>query len=401
MYNIYCKLTCNNLIVYLAIEVHSNHNAVMKVALVHDYIKEFGGAERVLETLHEIYPNADVYTSVYLPQFLGPHKERFEKWNIKSSFLQYIPFNAKLVSLARFVAPLMFYQFNLKKYDLVITSTTGTYTSPNYLRIGKNTLHLCYCHTPPRYLYGYAVANDWTDNWFRRILLVLGQIPMHFLRILDFKFAQRPDYFISNSNEVASRITKFYRRDATTIYPPVELDHVVKTKKENFLLVGGRLSRAKRVDLAIEACNSLKIKLKVFGKGFGNIKDQLSKIALKNIEFVGEVTDHQKMKLFAQAKGYILPADNEDFGIVALEAMASGTPVIAHNSGGLRESIIDGKTGIFFDGLTAPSLIDAIKKFEKMKFKPEDCITQAKKFSKERFKKEMLQFIHEVYKLRL
>lgn len=366
----------------------------LKVALVHDYIKEFGGAERVLETLHEIYPDADVYTSVYLPKFLGPHKKRFDKWKIYTSFLQYFPLKEKLISLARFIAPLMFYQFDLRKYDLVITSATGTYTSPNYLRVGDKTLHISYCHTPPRYLYGYAVANDWTNNWFRRILLVLGQIPMHFLRILDFKFAQRPDYFISNSNEVASRIKKFYRRESATIYPPVELDHVVKNViKQDFLLAGGRLSRAKRIDLAIEACKKLNLKLKVFGKGFGNIKDELSKISSKNIEFVGEVTDHEKMKLFAQAKGYILPADNEDFGIVAVESMASGTPVIAYRSGGLKESIIDGKTGLFFDELNTESVVGAIKRFEKMKFKAEDCITQAKKFSKERFKKEMLQFI--------
>ena len=367
----------------------------LKVALVHDYIKEFGGAERVLETFHEMFPDSDVYTSVYLPKYLGPHKDRFKNWKIITSFFQYIPLNAKLISLARFVAPLMFYSFDLSKYDLVITSTTGTYTSPNFLRVGEKTLHLCYCHTPPRYLYGYAVANDWTDTWFRRILLVLGKIPMHFLRILDFKFAQRPDYFISNSNEIASRIRKFYRRDATTIYPPVELNHVVKVKeKKDFLLAGGRLSRAKRIDLAINACKQLNIKLKVFGKGFGNIKDELSKIAGSKIDFVGEVDDREKMRLYAESRGYILPADNEDFGIVALESMASGTPVIAYRSGGLKESIIENKTGIFFDELNTKSVVDAIKRFEKMKFKQEDCVNQAKKFSKERFKKEMLQFIN-------
>lgn len=366
----------------------------MKVALVHDYIKEFGGAERVLETLHEIYPDADVYTSVYLPKFLGPHKERFEKWKINTSILQYFPFKEKLISLARFIAPLLFYQFDLTKYDLVITSTTGTYTSPNFLRVGDKTLHICYCHTPPRYLYGYAVANDWTDTWFRRILLVLGQIPMHFLRILDFKYAQRPDFFITNSEEVKRRVWKFYKRDATVIYPPVELEHVIKgLKKENFLFAGGRLSRAKRIDLAIEACKKLNLKLKVFGKGFGNIKNELSKIASKNIEFVGEVNDEEKMTYMAKAKGYIFPADNEDFGILPVEAMASGTPVIAHNSGGVKESIIDGKTGLFFDELTVESLVEALKKFEKMKFKQEDCITQAKKFSKDRFKREIKEFV--------
>jgi len=367
----------------------------LKVALVHDYIKEFGGAERVLETFHEMFPDADVYTSAYLPHFLGPHRDRFKDWKIHTSFFQYFPLKAKLISLARFFAPLMFYSFDLCEYDLVITSTTGTYTSPNYLRTGKNTLHICYCHTPPRYLYGYAVANDWTNNWFRRILLVLGQIPMHFLRILDFKFAQIPDYFISNSNEVGLRIQKFYRREATTIYPPVELNHVVKVnKKEDFYLAGGRLSRAKRIDLAIYTCKKLNLKLKVFGKGFGNIKDELSKISSSNIEFVGEVSDKEKMELYAKAKAYILPADNEDFGIVALESMASGTPVIAYRSGGLKESIIENKTGIFFDNLDTESVVTSIKKFEKMKFKQKDCINQAKKFSKERFKKEMLQFVH-------
>ena len=276
----------------------------IKVALVHDYIKEYGGAERVLETFHEMFPNSDVYTAVYLPEYLGPHKDRLKSWNIIPSFLQYIPFKSKLISISRLIAPLIFYSFDLRKYDLILTSTAGTYTSPNFLRTDKKSLHLCYCHTPPRYLYGYAVANDWTDSWFRRILLNLGQIPMHFLRILDYKFAQIPDYFISNSNEVASRIQKFYRREATTIYPPVELKQVVKvSQKEDFLLAGGRLSRAKRIDLAILASKKLGFKLKVFGKGFGNIKDELNKISDSKVEFVGEVSDKEKMELYAKARG--------------------------------------------------------------------------------------------------
>lgn len=211
----------------------------MKIAIVHDYLKEYGGAERVVEALLEIWPNSPVYTAVFLPKFAGPHRKRVEKWNVKTTILQYIPFKGKLISLFRFVAPVVFSLLNLSKFDVVITSATGTYTSPNFVKTGKKTLHICYCHTPPRYLYGYPVANDWRNNWFRRILLVMGQIPMHFLRMLDFKAAQIPDYFIANSNEVASRIEKFYRRDSTVIYPPVEIPNIkLPVQKENYYVIG-------------------------------------------------------------------------------------------------------------------------------------------------------------------
>jgi hypothetical protein len=170
----------------------------MKVAIVHDYLKEFGGAERVVETLLEIWPGAPVYTTVFLPEFAGPHRSRVEKWNIKTSFLQYFPFKAKLISMFRFIAPLVFKSMDLSEYDVVITSTAGTYTSPNFVRIGKKTTLINYCHTPPRYLYGYPVANDWKNTAFRRFLLVLGQIPMYFLRILDKRAAQIPDFIIAN-----------------------------------------------------------------------------------------------------------------------------------------------------------------------------------------------------------
>lgn len=373
----------------------------LKIAIVHDYLKEFGGAEKVVEALHEIWPDAPIYTSVFLPKYAGPHRARIEKWNIKTSILQYVPLKAKLISLFRFVAPIVFYFTDLSKYDVVIISNAGTYTSPNFVKVGKKKLFISYYHTPPRYLYGYPVANDWTNNWFRRTLLVLGQIPMHFLRILDFKSAQLPDYLLANSNEVKGRITKFYRRDSKVVYPPVEipevklpLNEIQLRHKENYYLIGGRVSRHKGHDIAIKAFTKLGLPLKVFGGTFASYGlDQFKKDAGPNVEFLGEVTESEKWELMKKAKAFIFPSEQEDFGIIPVEAMAAGTPVIALNQGGVKETVVEGKTGVFFDERTPESLALAVKRFNKVKFRPEDCINQAKKFSKERFKKEMLQFI--------
>lgn len=366
-----------------------------KVAIVHDYLKEYGGAERVVEALLEIWPKADVYTTVFLPKYAGPHRKRIEKWNVKTSILQHLPFKAKLISMFRFIAPLIFKMMDLSNYDLIITSTTGTYTSPNFVKVGKKTKFINYCHTPPRYLYGYPVANDWKNNVFRRFLLVLGHIPMHFLRLLDFQSAQLPKYVIANSKEVQKRIEKFYRRNSTVIYPPVEIPKLEKIlQKENYYLIGGRVSRHKGHDIAIKAFTKLKLPLKVFGGTFASYGlDQFKKYAGKNIEFLGEVTDKEKWELMKKAKAFIFPSEQEDFGIVPVEAMAVGTPVIALKQGGVKETVIDGKTGLFFEERTAESLIKAVKRFEKMRFDLKDCITNAKRFSKEKFVKEFKKLV--------
>src|SRR3990167_3741973 len=376
----------------------------MKVALVHDYLKEYGGAERVLETLHEIWPKAPIYTSIFLPKFAGPNRHKVEKWNVKTSFLQHVPFKAKFISPARLIAPFLFKSFDLSEYDVVIVSSTGTYTSPNFIKTGKKTLHICYYHTPPRYLYGYPVANPWEEVAWRRVLKFFGQVPMHFLRLLDFKAAQIPDFVIANSEEVKARIEKFYRRKAKVIYPPVDIPRLAQSSKlkakSSYYLAGGRLARHKGQDLAIKVCTKMNLPLKVFGRGFAAYgEEQLKKFAGPNVEFFGEVTDEKKWELLAGAKALIFPSQEEDFGILPVEAMAVGTPVIALRSGGVIETVIDGKTGIFFGQPTEKSLIGAIKKFENLpaqagvKINPDDCIKRAKKFSKERFKKEMIEFV--------
>lgn len=363
----------------------------MKVALVHDYIKEYGGAERVLETLHEIWPKAPVFTTVYLPKFLGPHKERFSKWDIRTSFLQLIPFKGKLISPFRIIAPRIFKSWNFSRYDVVIVSATGAYT-PNLINKGK-AVQISYCHTPPRYLYGYPTARNWKNNVIVRIF---GEIANHFLRMTDFEAAQNVDYFIANSKEVAARIEKFYRRDSTVIYPPVEIPVTGQSsaiKYRGYYVTGGRLARPKRIDLAVKVCTKLKLPLKVFGKEFAGYGEELRKMAGPTVEFLGEISDEEKFRLMAGAKAFIFPAEFEDFGITPVEAMAVGTPVIALRSGGVKESIIEGKTGVFFDEPTVESLASAVSKLERSKIKSEDCIAQAKKFSKERFIREIKNFV--------
>src|SRR3989344_4713041 len=189
----------------------------MKVALVHDFIKEYGGAERVLEALHEIWSEAPVYTAWCDLESLGPHKEKFKNWEIRVSWAKNLPFFSKLLSPFRIFAPLFFESFNFDDYDLVISSSSpyfgkGIITKPK-------TVHISYCHTPPRFLYGYKTAMNWRKHWWGN---VAGSLVNHYLRIYDFWSAQRVDYFIANSEEVARRIKKFYRRDSAVIYPPID-----------------------------------------------------------------------------------------------------------------------------------------------------------------------------------
>ncbi|MBI2405468.1 glycosyltransferase [Candidatus Microgenomates bacterium] len=364
----------------------------MRVALVHDYIKEYGGAERVLEALHEIWPKAPVYTTVYAPRYLGPHRERFKEWDIRTSWLQWVPFKERFISIFRVIAPFLFNSWDFSKYDVVIVSATGAYT-PNLITKGK-AIHICYCHTPPRYLYGYPTAREWSKSL---VLRVLSLVANHVLRMVDYTASQRPDFFIANSQEVARRIKRFYGRDSVAIYPPVDIPATQKPNNplsRTYFLAGGRLARPKRIDLAVAACTKLKLPLKVFGKPFAGYGDELKAIAGSTVEFLGEVSDEEKYRLMAGAKAFIFPALEEDFGITPVEAMSVSTPVIALRSGGVVESVVEGKTGIFFNEPTVDTLVNALKQFDRLKFNHVAIAKHAQKFSKERFKKEIQEFVN-------
>ena len=385
----------------------------MKVAIVHDYIKEYGGAERVLEALCEAYPDAPIYTAFY--QKGSAAHERFKHRKIISSWVHYIPFFAtKLHSPLRFLAPQIWGSFDFSKYDVVITSASWYVTKgvlnkkqqeiSDKLQVTRNKpIEICYCHTPPRWLYGYKTSIEWQRFW---PVKVYGMIVGHFMRMYDYNAAQKVDYFIANSKEVQARIKKFYRRDSTVIYPAVSLgvrgQGLGVSKKGDYYFIVARIVGGKGLELAVEAAKKLGIKLKIAGApaGYYTGHKQLQEDATDNIEFLGRVTDEELVELYSGAKAFLALATDEDFGITPVEAMLCGTPVIAYYGGGYKETVIDGKTGVFFHEATAQSLADAIKKFEKMQFDPKVCKKQAEKFSKERFIREIKRFVDDKVKER-
>jgi len=367
----------------------------MKVALVHDYLREYGGAERVLEVLHEMFPEAPIYTSYYNPKGLGSHAQRIKSWDIKTSWMQKLPFANFLISPLRVLAPAAFESFDLTEYDLVISSSSSYFA--NAVITSPEALHINYIHTPPRYLYGYATSYNYKKHWWTRIL---GEIANHFLRLMDFEIAQRPDILVANSKNIASRIKKFYRRDSVVIYPPIDVEKFkiqnskFKTASQNskdYYLSLGRLVRGKGTEVIVEACTKLNLPLKVVGSG--PELERLKKIAGNNVEFLGLVSDEKLPEILAGAKATIVASEDEDFGIVPVESMAAGTPVIAVRAGGFLETIIEGKTGEFFEKATPESLEKVLKEFNPEKYRSEDCIKQAEKFSKEEFKKKMSDLI--------
>lgn len=365
----------------------------MRVAIVHDYLKEYGGAERVVEAIHDIFPDAPVFTAFYDPAGFGPHKERIKRWDIKTSFIQKLPFAKKLLSPYRIFASLAFEQFDFSGFDVVISSDSIYFSKA--VITPPETLHLAYIHTPPRYLYGYATSFNYKKN---PLIRLFAEAANHILRIYDFETSQRPDILIANSKNVAKRINKFYRREAVVIYPPVDVEEFKKVKKKvgDYYVTLNRLWKSKGTDTVVKAATRLNISLKVIGDG--PEMDNLKKIAGKTIEFLGNVTDEQRVKLLLEAKALITASEQEDFGINAIESQAAGTPVIAIKEGGYLETVIDGKTGIFFSPENpVESLIEVLKVFDPLKIKPEDCRKNAEKYSKERFKKGILDLIDRNY----
>ena len=389
----------------------------MKVALVHDFLTEYGGAERVLEALHEIYPKAPVYCAFYDPESLGPHAEKFKGWNIITSWGAKLPFWRKLISPYRVFSKSFFESFDLSRFDLVISSSNAYMAKAVRVPDG---VHICYCHTPPRFLYGYPTPINWKKN---PILRPIGEIINHFMRVWDFESAQSVNYFIANSREVQGRIKKFYRRDSEVIYPPAfaeamagkpvdvsrfarkAVDSRRSTVDKNYFLIVSRLVASKNVDIAVEVCKKLKLSLKVVGTG--RDEQKLKEAAEEStVELLGEVSDKELINLYLNCRAVIFTASQEDFGLVPVEAMAAGKPVIANAEGGVLETVIDwpagkGKcTGVYFDPPTAGSLTLALNNFmdleKKGQFDPKFIRKHAQKFGKERFKKEISDFIAKV-----
>ncbi len=357
----------------------------MRVALVHDYLNQYGGAERVLEAFCQIFPKAPIYTLLYDKEKTGL---AFEGRRIKTSFLQKVPLVKSHHRPFLMLMPLAIEQFDLSQYDLVLSDSAsyakGVITS-------SRTLHICYCHTPIRYA--------WDDS--HRYIEEFGYpgavkkvIPffMNYIRLWDEQAAQRVDKFIANSYFVARRIKKYYHRDAEVIHPPVKTQLFYSTNNtDDYFLIVGRFLPYKRFDLAIEAFNQLGWPLKIIGDGPD--RKRLEKMAKPNIEFVGQVADEKLKNYYAHCQAFIFPQE-EDFGITAVEAMAAGRPVIAYQAGGALEIIRPGMTGLFFKEQTVDCLTETLKKFKPTDFNPQLIRARAEDFDEERFRGKIEEFIN-------
>lgn len=356
----------------------------MRVALVHDYLNQYGGAERVLESFCEIWPDAPIFTLIYDKKRTGG---AFEGRRIKTSFLQKLPFIKSHHRPFLMFMPLAIEAMDFSKYDLVISDSAsfakGAIVHPK-------TLHICYCHTPTRYLWddSHKYIRDFNYPGF-----IKKAIPffMNYLRVWDHTASQRPDRFIANSQFIASRIQKYYRVSAEVIYPPVNKNlYHISEKTEDFFLIVARLLAYKRVDIAIRAFNTLGLKLKIVGNG-PELK-RLKRMAGPTIEFLGLVTDAKLSDLYSKCQAFIFPQE-EDFGLTAVEAMAAGRPVVAFAAGGALEIIKEGVSGIFFEAQNPKSLVGAIKKMSQQNFEPEEIRRQAVQFDKEIFKQKIKDFV--------
>jgi glycosyltransferase involved in cell wall biosynthesis len=347
----------------------------MRIALVHDYLNEMGGAEKVLLVLSELFPDAPIYTAFRVPG--SSADKEFKHRKIVTSWFQNLPFYNKLFSPLRFLIPLIWRSFDFSKYDLVITSASW------YITKGVGAKYeICYCHTPPRWLYGYATSVDFSKYWPVKIY---SRIVGHFLRIYDFERAQSVNQFVANSKEVANRIRKFYRREAVVIYPPVDIARIDSGKQDYYLIIS-RLVGGKGLELAIEAAQKGGFKLKIAGEFAGFKK-------MAGVETLGRVSDQEKAKLMSEAKGFLALSKDEDFGITPVESMMCGTPVIAYNGGGYKESVVNGKTGVLFDDYSVDGLLLAIEEFEKKKWNGKLIQQHAQIFSKENFCNQVLELV--------
>jgi glycosyltransferase involved in cell wall biosynthesis len=351
----------------------------MRVALIHDYLVQFGGAEKVLQVLAEMFPEAPIYTAFYKTG--SSAHEAFKHRDLRPSFAQNIPFFVDhLHSPLRFMAPIIWESFNFDGFDLVISSASWYITKGILTR--PETTHVCYCHTPPRYLYGYTTSIEWQKHWLIR---QYARLVNKYMRQYDYVSAQRVDQFVANSKEVQARIKKFYGRDSVVVYPPAVSGVTVSRRHSDtaYYLTGGRLVGAKHFDLVIEAANQLQVPLKIYGDG--PLRKHLMQLAGKTVEFVGHVDQAKLMHLYESAQAFVALAQDEDFGITPVEAMSVGTPVLAFRGGGFIETVIEGKTGLFVDDLRPASIVAAMKRMQSDSFDREVIIKHAKQFNKDAF----------------
>ena len=378
----------------------------MKIALIHYWLVNNRGGEKVLAELAELYPEADLFTHVYDPDAMP---ESIRKLKIKTTLVQKLPLAKKCYQSYLPLMPWALHRLDLSEYDLIISSESGPAKG---IRKPQGAVHLCYCHTPMRYLWDLADEYYEDASFLKKIGIKLFSPS---LRIWDVRSSQQVDRFIANSQFVADRIQRIYHRDATVIYPPVDTEHFASLKRDpqDFYLFFGQLTAYKRAGLAVQAFTQSGKRLLIAGAGDGFVlssggpsggganktfrrkRESLRDSAGSSVEFMGRVSDAQRDELYSRAKALIFPGI-EDFGMIPVEAQAAGCPVIAYRGGGALETVVENETGIFFDEQTVESLCDAVRRFEATELSEEACRKNARRFSRKRFSDEIQCFISQI-----
>ncbi len=353
----------------------------MKIAFVHEYLNQFGGAERMLAELCEIFPHAPIYTLMYDEQAT---RSLFVGRTVRTSFLQSWPLVKKHHRWFPLIMPLAMEQFDFSQFDLVI-SVSASFAKG--IITGPNTKHICFCLTPPRFLWDHSQKFG-REFGFSAPIRALMQPFISYLRIWDIQAADRVDEFWSISHYVAQRVKAYYHKSSAVIYPPIDVSKFKLAEHiGDYFLMVGRLVSYKKFDIAIQAFNILGRPLRIVGTG-PELR-RLKALAGPTIEFLGAVADERLAELYAHAQAVIFPQE-EDFGIVPLEAMASGRPVLAYRGGGVLETVLDDTTGLFFDEQTSDSLVACVQKFNTANFVPADCRAQSERFNVATFRESIL-----------
>lgn len=356
----------------------------MRVAIIHDYLNQYGGAERVLEALHDLYPAAPVFTSIYDADAMPIH---YRSWDIRTSYMQRLPGWRRHFRRYFLLYPAAFESFDLSRFDLIISSSSafakGVIPHPN-------AVHICYCHTPMRFAWR---TSDYIEREeIRGVQAFLLPTALTYVRLWDVATVNRVDRFVANSHEVARRIARYYGREADVVPPPVDLPPYYPLPAGDFYLAGGRLIPYKRLELIVAAFTKLGLPLKIFGDG--RDRRRLEAMAGPNIQFLGWVDEATRCDLFARCRAFVFPGE-EDFGITPLEAMAAGRPVLAYGAGGALETVIDGVTGRFFHEQSAGAIAAAVAAARADRYDALTIRLHAESYSRTIFLSRMRQVIAE------
>jgi glycosyltransferase involved in cell wall biosynthesis len=355
----------------------------MKIAVVHDYFNQSGGAEKVAEELYAMIPGAQLVTTVAFPEKMPP---RLKDVPVQTSWIQRMPRIRDLYRIYFPLYPFAVDSLDLSAYDLVVSSSSG-YAKGVKTRPGA--VHVCYCHTPMRWVWDYnRYSARETFSFVQKLALPLF---INRLRKWDIAASKRPTHYVANSHVVADRILAAYGRTSEVIYPPIDVDRFsISDVVEDYYLVLARLVSYKRIDIAVRACTKLNRRLCIIGSGPDT--ESLKAIAGPTVEFLGRLSDTEVNRYISRCRALLFPGE-EDFGMVPLETAAAGRPTIAYRAGGATETIIDGTTGLFFDEQTPEAMIDAIERFEQATWNPKVLRKHAEKFSAEVFQERFLALL--------